>query len=121
MQLFRSKWLLIILIPAIGWLGSSFIKINLQDNIVNKEVVDLNKEISSLERNNSYLKDLIGRFSEYFIEREVRIKFNYIKYDEQVAIIFKDENGHVASVSEDISKISPDSPNYLKWWYWLVE
>lgn len=109
------------MILIIGWLTVSFIKINLQENIVNKEVGDLENKIEGFEKQNSALE----RFMEYvahpsFLEKEARLKLNYKAPGESVAFIYTDDDTAVSSLSGNFSRQLARMPNYLKWWYYLL-
>lgn len=123
MILMKSKLLLVLLVVAIGWLGLSLIKTKLQKDIVNKEVVELEVEIADLENENLQLEDLVGRSSDVFLEKEARTKLNYKAPDEQVAFVYPDESAKRSSTSDDKSLDAriENSPNYVKWWHWLIE
>lgn len=123
MNILKSKWLPFLLIVLIGWLSLSFIKIKLQKNIVNKEIVELEYQVNDLEKDNDHLKKLLGELSSIFLEKETRIKLNYKAPDEHVAFVYPDDSSKGVSVSEDVAqKIKiENSPNYIKWWYWLMD
>jgi len=120
MKLFKSIWVLVVMIPVIGWLGFSFIKINLQENIVNKEVGDLESKVGSLEKENGILE----RFIEYvkypsFLEKEARLKLNYKAPGEEVVFVYPDGNSRSSS-SIDFNNQLAQMPNLFKWWYYLL-
>jgi cell division protein FtsB len=116
MIFYKSKWPIFILIPIIGWLSLSIIKIKLQENIVNEETGNLEQEISGLEKSNDILEKFIAYMNNpSFLEKEARIKLNYKAPGEEVALVYQDENKK-ASSSEDFE----NAPNYIKWWRYLV-
>ena len=121
MRILKSKWLSVIIIAGIGWLGFSFIQIKLQDNLVNKEVGGLEAKIKSLEENNSYLEDVIGYLKNpSFLEKEARLKLNYKSSEEHVAFVYPDENSNAVSGSVDFEEKLEQAPNYVKWAYYLL-
>ena len=119
MRIIKSKWFLGVIISAIGWLSLSFIKIKLHENIVNKEVNDLEAKINDLEKSNSVLERFISHMSNpSFLEKQARIKLNYKAQGEEVVFIYPDESAKVSSSSNGFSK--QNSSNYIKWWRWLL-
>lgn len=120
MRILSSKWLLIVIIPILGWLTLSFIKIKLHADIVNNEVRELEAKIDNLEKGNEILEKFISFMSNpSFIERQARIKLNYKAPGEEVVFVYPDESAKTGSGSLDISK--QNLPNYMKWWVYLFE
>lgn len=118
---FKSKWLLAVLIPAVGWLGFSFIKINLHSDLVNKEVQGLEAKIANLEEENFNLEKILGYFnSQSFLEREARLRLNYKGADEEVAFVYPDEGVVAGSASMNTSEQLEKLPNPAKWVYYLL-
>lgn len=121
MRIIRSKLLSGLVILAIGWLALSFIKIKTHENIVNKEVGDLEGKIAGFEKNNSILERFLGYMSHSSgLEKEARLKLNYKAPGEEVAFIYTDDSAKAGSVSNDFNKQLAQMPNYLKWAYYLL-
>jgi len=121
MNIFKSKWLLILSIPIIGWLSFSFIKIKLQDDIVNKEIGDLESKIRSLGDSNISLDKLIGYLKHpSFLDKEARLKLNYKSEGEEVAVVYPDTSANISPSSVDLDKQLAERPNYIKWLYYLI-
>lgn len=121
MNFFKSKWLLLIIIPAVGWLVLSTIKINLQKNIVNKELETLETKISNLEESNSLLEKTISFLSHSsFLEIEARSKLNYKAPGEEVVFVYPDDSAVQVSSSGDFSRQLAQMPNPIKWIYYLL-
>lgn len=119
MNVFKSKLLSVILVLGVGWLFLSFIKINLHENIVNKEVGDLNAKLDNLTKDNSSLEKFIEHLNNpSFLEKEVRLRLNYKAPDEEVVFIYPDNNAR-ASSSKDFSR--QNTPYYIRWWRYLIE
>ena len=119
-QIFKSKLLLLIIIPVLGWLSLSFIKIKIHENIVNKEVQSLETKISNLEKNNSSLEKLVGYMTKpSFLDKEARLKLNYKAPGENVVFVYPDETIK-SSPSFDFHNQLAQMPNYLKWAYYLL-
>lgn len=119
-MVFRSKWFSFVIIAALGWLSLSFVKIKMQSNLINKEEGVLEKKITDLEKDNSSIeKDLNYLNHPAFIEREARLKLNYKAEGENVAFIYPD-TGQISSSSENFFEQLKQSPNYIKWIYYLL-
>lgn len=117
----KSKWLLMVMIPLIGWLSLSFIKIKLQENIVNKEVANLEAKINNIKEENSSLEKVLGYLANpSFLQKEARIKINYKSPDEGVAFVYTDEDPGFSSGSVDINERLSRLPNPAKWIYYLM-
>lgn len=121
MGLLRSKILLVILILLIGWLGLSFIKINLHEDIVNKEIGDLEAKARNLEKNNSELEKFISYMTNpKFLEKQARILLNYKTPDEEVAFIYPDDSAS-DSLPPQSNGVLGQAPNYIKWWHYILD
>lgn len=117
----KSKYLSVIIIAGIGWLGFSFIKIKIQENLVNKEVESLEAKISNLEDDNSYMEKIISYLKNpLFLQKEARLKLNYKAYEEKVAFVYPDESAKAGSGSNNFDKQLAQIPNYMKWVYYLL-
>ena len=118
--IFKSKLLLLIIIPVLGWLSLSFIKIKIHEDIVNKEVGSLETKISNLESNNNSLEKFVQYMTQSsFLEKEARLKLNYKAPGENVVFVYPDENIK-SSVSVNFHNQLAQMPNYLKWAYYLM-
>ena len=120
MNLLKFKWLAVVIIAGIGWLGLSIIKIKLQDNVVGEEVAGLELKIDNTEKNNNILE----KFLEYvkypsFLEKEARLKLNYKVPGEEVVFVYPDSSVK-SSGSLDFQKQLAQMPNYIKWVYYLL-
>ena len=122
MLILRSKFILVGLLILAGWLGLSFIKIKLHEDIVNKELSDLEVKASNLEKNNGDLEKYVSHMDNPdFLERQARILLNYKRPDEEVVFVYPDNNGKIESSSDDFEKQLEQEPNFIKWAYWLIE
>ena len=121
MKLFKSKWLTVAAIVIVGWLGFSFAKIKLHENIVNKEMGDLEGKIAGLEKNNNTLERFIQQIANpSFLEKEARLKLNYKNPDEEVAFVYTNDVRQRDLISADFNRQLALMPNYLKWFYYLL-
>ncbi|TSC81411.1 MAG: Uncharacterized protein G01um101420_973 [Parcubacteria group bacterium Gr01-1014_20] len=108
------------MILAVGWLGLSFIKIKLHDNIVNKEVWELEAKADNLEHSNSMLEKFLSYMTNpSFLERQARLKLNYKAPGEEVVFVYTDNSANISSSSQDFK--NENIPNPVKWWYYLME
>ena len=104
---------------AIIWLTLSFIKLKIQENIVNKELGGLEAKIENLQMDNSILEKFISYLKNpSFLEKEARAKFNYKDPGEEVAFVYPDTSAKAGSESLDFrwAKV----PHYIKWWWYLL-
>lgn len=90
----------------------------LERHEVDKEVLDLQKQIASLEAGNNDLKKLkVYLESDQFAEKEARLDLGLKKQGEQVAVI---ENIGEKAVSDDLGVVSDfdknKNSNPVKWW-----
>ena len=121
MSIFKSKLVAIFLIPIIGWLSFSFIKIKLQSDIVNKEAGDLEAKIRDMEESNTSLEKLTGYLRHpSFLDKEARLKLNYKAEGEEVAFVYPDMSVEVGSKSSDADIRLVKLPNYIKWFWYLI-
>lgn len=118
MIILKSKWFMVGMILIIGWLTLSFIKIKPHENIVNREIGELETKIGGLEKSNSMIEKFIAYMSNpSFIERQARIKLNYKAKGEEVVFIYPDNSAKASSSLDNFR--NENAPNYLKWWEWL--
>ena len=108
------------MVLVIGWLSYSFVKVKIQEDTVNKEVLTLETKVENLEKNNNSLE----KFIEYlkhplYLEREARLKFNYKAPGEEVVFVYPDTSSP-SSVSINFYNQLAQMPNYIKWVYYLV-
>ena len=120
MLFFKSKWLLGLLVLAIGWLSYSFVAVKIQEDSVNKEVANLETKAENMEQSNLSLE----KFIEYlkhplYLEREARLKFNYKAPGEEVVFVYPDTDSK-SSASINFYNQLAQMPNYLKWVYYVL-
>ena len=119
-MLLNSKWFSFLIIAALGWLSLSFVKIKMQNNLVNKEAEILENKIANLETDNKSIEEYLNYLNHpSFLEREARIKLNYKSEGESVAFVYPDTN-KISSQAEDFHERLKRSPNYIKWTYYLL-
>lgn len=120
MNFFKSKSFTFLLVLVIGWLSLSFIKIKLHDNIVNKEVNELEEKVSNLEKSNNIIKEFISFMNvPAYLERQARIKLNYKALGEEVVFVYPDNGIKASSSFERLN--NHNLPNYIKWWLYMLE
>lgn len=119
MKILKSKWSLGAIILVLGWMILSFIKLKLDENIVNKEVAELELKIDNLEKSNNTIEKFISYMSNpRFIEKQARIKLNYKAEGEEVVFIYPDNSAKNSSSSQEL--LLQNAPNYIKWYYYLI-
>ncbi len=103
------------------WMTASFIKIKTHENIVKKEVGDLEGKIAVFEEDNSALEQLLEYMTHpLFLEKQARAKLNYKAPGEEVAFVYTEDKAQTGSASDDFNKQLAQMPNYLKWWWYLL-
>lgn len=86
---------------------------------VDREISDLQKEISSLETGNQDLKKLLTYLeSDQFAETEARLNFGFKKKGEEVVVI-KEDSG-LAGIEDETDGQNSDLPNPLKWFQYFL-
>jgi hypothetical protein len=119
-MIFKSKWFSGIIIACIAWLGLSYFKVKYHQDMVNKEVNNIEAKISGIEKSNSSLEKFISYIKHpLFLEREARLQLNYKSPEEEVVFVYPDTSAKTASNSMDFNKQLAMMPNYLKWIYYL--
>jgi len=120
-RFFRSKWLLIITVPAICGLVFAFLKIKLHGNLVNEELTEFENKVAELEKDNGFLERVLSQMTHpSFLEKEARLKLNYKSAGEEVVFVYPDEKMRSSSKSADLSKEFDGMPNPAKWVYYLL-
>jgi len=118
MKFFHSIVFAVICIVIIFFVGFSLVKLWPDKLAVNEEVDNLDKKIQEIEKSNLELAESLEYFkSDSYREREARLRLNYKNPDEKAAFVYREKEDEI--ISEDISKIESDTPNFLKWWQWL--
>ena len=86
---------------------------------VDVRVSDLENRAREIEKANKYIERLLAYVKmPEFLEREARIKLNYMLPDEKVAFVYKDKNTKVDTVETPI--VEKKSSNiFQKIWNWI--
>ena len=106
-----------IVLTVIGFFIIIAISIPLARNVskqyrINKEIKELEKEITNLKGNNINLNNLIDYLkSDQFNEEQARLKLNYKKEGEQVAVIKDEEGTDIKKNSEEINYFNIEDIN----------
>lgn len=114
-KIFRSKFILLLILAALGVL-SYFFSIEFKKRyVVEREIQNMDKQIAGLEKNNSELSNLIGYLqSPSFQEKEIRQKLNLQKPGEHVVVLPSEKtDGTLQSAAQDGAA---QKPNWQKWW-----
>jgi cell division protein FtsB len=119
MNVFKSKWLSVVVVVLIGWLFMSLFEVRDEARIVNEEVEVLKGRIAKLQEDNIVLeRDLDDLDNPGFLEREVREQLNYKVVGEEVAFVYKDKEGDVIASG---SKDNISEPFYKRWTRIILE
>jgi cell division protein FtsB len=112
-RLIRSRLMISINLLLIGFVGWSLAHEVNQGGRVSSDYQDLEKQITSLEKQNQDYSDVINKLgTSGFVEREARVKLGYQKPGEQVLMIKDAASAAVAVSAGDDSTLS----NPQKWW-----
>ncbi len=122
MKVLKSKWLLAGSCILAVWLGISFIKIKLHNDIVNNEVNSLSAKADGLQKDNDALSKMINMMTKPdFIQKQARIMFNYEAEGEQAVFVYSADDAKTASGSVALPVVTMDQvPNPVKWIYYLM-
>jgi len=90
-----------------------------QKRLVEKEIADVQQEISNFENTNQELKDMIAYLeSDQSLEEQARLNLNLKKAGEEVIIIEdKDLQKLQAEETENEESVS----NFVKWWRYFFD
>jgi cell division protein FtsB len=86
----------------------------------NNDIINLQKEISAQEKNNSLLKNMISyKQSDQFVEEKARLNLGYKKPGEQLVIIQKQNATDNIGSANEIDSLAQGNnqanSNFLKW------
>lgn len=86
---------------------------------VDARVSDLENRASEIEKSNKYIERLLAYVKmPEFLEREARIKLNYMMSDEKVAFVYKEKNTKIETV--ETPALETKKPNvFQKIWNWI--
>lgn len=104
---------------VIFFVGLSLIKLWPKRVTVNNEVKNLEQKISEIDSSNSELSRLLDYFkSDYYREKEARLRLNYKKPDEKAAFVYREKNATIINSSSEEQELNLSNPQ--KWWKWLL-
>lgn len=114
----KLKGVLAIIIVLICLFLAPFIKETYRNYKVNKEIEKLRSDMEVLRNENSELNYLIDYLNtDYFVEKEARVKFGLKKNGEKVFNI--EENVKDKQSEKKSEKSLEDISNIKKWWNYL--
>jgi len=92
-----------------------------QNQTINREINNLETNISDLREKNKQLENLNKYYqSNEYKEQEARLKLGYQKPGEKVYVLpNQGKNQETQSESSNNSENKDTRPNYLKWWEYL--
>lgn len=117
-KILQSRIFTVLVTLTAGFLIFSLLRIrqplgNLRDEAKNidQKIAEIKKQEETAQRETDYLK------SEAFLERELRLKLNYKKPDENVVVIYRNHlAGNIASSSQGVIG---EPANWQKWLEYL--
>ena len=85
-----------------------------QRRLVEKEISDVNSQISDYEQKNKEMNDMIAYFqSPQYLEAQARLNLNLKKPGEEVVVINTPQDSGVTTVATGAAQSASD---YVKWW-----
>ena len=119
-SILRSKYFAPIVVVLIFWLGLVIIKTHNQRADVDSRVSDLEGKASDIERANRYIEKLLTYIkTPEFLDREARIRLNYMSSDEKVAYVYTDRNAKI-EIQESAKDEGKTMNIFQKFWQWLT-
>jgi len=119
-SILRSKYSAPIVIVLIFWLGLVIVKTHNQRVDVDSRVSDLESKASDIERANRYIEKLLTYIkTPEFLDREARIRLNYMSSDEKVAYVYTDRNAKI-EIQESEKDEGGNVNIFQKFWQWLT-
>jgi len=116
MKLLNSKIFTVLMGIVALWLTFSSIDLNLQKDVVSREVKNVENKIKEVQKDTDYLNKFSTYFqSSAFLEKEARLKLNYKVQGEEVVFIYKNNNIKKESNSISFEELLSKMPNYKKW------
>lgn len=114
----KTKISLIFLIIILIFVISSFFHSWNKNNQINKEIVDLEKNITDLEQDNLEFQELIEYFnSDAYIEEKARVDLGLKKEGEKVVVVTNKQETAKITKPESQKESNPDKfSNPQKWW-----
>ncbi|MFH1366602.1 MAG: septum formation initiator family protein [Patescibacteria group bacterium] len=124
-QIISSKLFIITGFAVLVFMGVSLSKEVVRRVEISTQVSSLENEISSLEKKNSDLSELIAYFkSESYREREARLKLGLEKEGEQMIILPKDyliNSAQGVNSGTEGSDLINEAPASQKWWNYFFK
>src|SRR3989344_1302872 len=116
-RILNSRLFSVFLLFLIFWLGNALLNLHLQKNEVEFERRAYEERAAEAEKNNENISKFVKYFDiPAFLEREARLKYNYKKSDEEVALVYPDIS--VRAASQSFEEMIEYMPNWKKWVYW---
>ena len=118
-RILNSRLFSVFLLFLIFWLGNALLNLHLQKNEVEFERRAYEERAAEAEKNNENISKFVKYFDiPAFLEREARLKYNYKKSDEEVALVYPDIS--VRAASQSFEEMIEYMPNWKKWVYWTA-
>ncbi len=110
------------LISALAlWLILSSLNLNSQRAVVDREVKNVEAKIKEVQKDADYLNKFLAYFqTPAFLEKEARLKLNYKAQGEEVVFVYRDKNAKKVSDSISFEELLARTPNYKKWFLYLL-
>ena len=120
-KLLNSKIYTALISVLVLWLTLSSINLNLERDVIDREVKNIEIKIQEVGKDADYLNKFLAYFkTPTFLEKEARLKLNYKAPGEEVVFIYRDKNVKKASESLGFDELLTRMPNYKKWVLYLL-
>ncbi len=121
--LYSQKFLAVLGLAIMVLISFPLVRIINQRYKIDKEVKDLETEISELEAKNKDFKELISYLeSDQFVEEQARLSLGLKKEGEEVVGIEEPATaGDDLSAATDTERNLEGRANPVKWWYYFFE
>lgn len=116
-RLIRSRAFSVTIILGITIMGISLTKEVIRKVQIQRQIKDLEQEISSLEQHNNELNDLLAYFnSSAFQEKEAKVKFNLTAPGETVVVLPESETTSSDQAATTVAVANATAQSNLQKW-----
>lgn len=112
----KQKAIILVLIFVLCFVFINFLRVWLKGNQVNKEIDELEQEISGLQKDTAELTELIQYFnSSAYVEEKARVDLGLKKEGEKVVLVTDDLKKNLLG-NDSANNAEESQSNFKKWW-----